>query len=102
MNSAFYGVWKSGMIAGCKHTAACGTPTAFPASDQRQRYRASSVTRKARVIHLCRREKNGMRSLRTWNLFWVGAVLAVLAAIMLTILIPRPYPFQIDGAKTAA
>ncbi len=38
----------------------------------------------------------------TWHLFWVGAVLAVLAAIMLTILIPRLYPFQIDGAKTAA
>ena len=31
-HSAFYGAWKSGMIAGCTHTHACGTPPVFPAS----------------------------------------------------------------------
>ena len=46
MNAAFYGVWKSGMMAGCTHTDTSGTPTASPASGQLQRYRASSVTRR--------------------------------------------------------
>jgi len=27
VNSAFYGVWKSGMIAGCNHTGTPETPT---------------------------------------------------------------------------
>ena len=31
MNSAFYGVGKSGMIAGCNHTGTPETPTAFKA-----------------------------------------------------------------------
>src|SRR4030067_1909815 len=46
VNSAFYGVWKSGMIAGCKNTDTLGTHTASPASGQLQRSRASSVTRR--------------------------------------------------------
>ena len=46
MHSAFYGVWESGMMAGCEHTDASGTPTAFPISGQVQRYGASSVTRR--------------------------------------------------------
>ncbi len=36
-------VKKSGTIAGCKNTAACGTPIAFPASVQCQPWWASSV-----------------------------------------------------------
>ena len=37
VNSAFYRVWKSGMMAGCTHTDIYGTPTAFPASGPRLR-----------------------------------------------------------------
>ena len=33
-NSAFYGAWKSGMIAGCEETDACGTHTDSSVSGQ--------------------------------------------------------------------
>lgn len=66
MNAAFYGVWKSGMIAGCTHTDTYGTPTASPASGQLQRYRASSVTRRPASSTCAGGEKNGMRSV------WAG------------------------------
>jgi hypothetical protein len=37
----------------------------------------------------------------TWNLFWVGAGLAILTATVLTLLIPKLYPFQIESARAA-
>ena len=63
MNSAFYGVWKSGMMAGCTYTDIYGTPTAFPASGPRLRYRASSVIRRPASFASSGGEKNGLRHL---------------------------------------
>ena len=64
VNAAFYGVWKSGMMAGCTHTDTYGRHTASPASGQLQRYRASSVTRRPASSTCSGRGENGMRSVR--------------------------------------
>ncbi|MDI3464124.1 MAG: hypothetical protein OJF50_005004 [Nitrospira sp.] len=53
------------MIAGCEHTDASGTPTAFVIAGQAQRYEASSVTRRPASFASNGGEKNGMRRLRT-------------------------------------
>jgi len=68
VNSAFYGVWKSGLMAGCKHTDTYGTSTASPASGQLQRSRASSVTRRPASSTCAGGGKNGMRSVRASHL----------------------------------
>ena len=57
MNSAFYGVWKSGMMAGCTYTDTYGTPTAFPASDPTPTLQALFGDPKARIVRLQRRGK---------------------------------------------
>ena len=71
VNSAFYGAWKSGMMAGCTHTDTSGTPTASPASGQLQRSRASSGTRRPASSTCAGGEKNGMWRVRAGHLVLV-------------------------------
>lgn len=64
MPSAFYGGWKSGMMAGCEHLDASGTPIVSLASGPLQRYRACSVTRRPASSTCAGEGKNGMRRVR--------------------------------------
>ncbi len=57
-------VWKSGMLAGCEHTDASGTPIAFPVSGRVQRYGASSVIRRPASFASGGGGKNGLRRVR--------------------------------------
>jgi transposase len=70
VNSAFYGVWESGMMAGCTHTDACGTPIAFPASDSNQPYGASSVTRRPASFACAGGEKTACGACGQVSLSW--------------------------------
>lgn len=56
-------------MAGCEHTAACGALTAFPTSNQRQPYRASSVTRRLALSSCAGRKKRheGRAGQVTWS-----------------------------------
>jgi len=62
---AFLMLKKSGTIAGCKNSGACGTPIASLASVLSRPWRASSVIPKPGSSASSGREKNGLRYLRT-------------------------------------
>jgi hypothetical protein len=63
VNSVFYGVRTSGMIAGCNHTGTPETPTASPAFGQPQRSRVSSVARRPASLTCVGGKTDCMRSL---------------------------------------